>query len=165
MPLTLTEVISSNLTSYSMVYGCSATPKKYKGSLELYVPPLARLGTTGNPAWQSPQPSFLPPSNRSVAFSLARACDGGEVKDKIATLLALEGNQHLHRILQQLEVSAECKADADLLDLKFAPKRDELTLHAQKLKVGSTIFFYFSEARAKRYVAPELFLCPLAMGV
>jgi len=79
----------------------------------------------------------------------------------------LEGNQHLHRILQQLEVSAECKADADLLDLKFAPKRDELMLSCPEADtvVGSTIFFYFSEARAKRYVAPELFLCPLAMGV
>jgi hypothetical protein len=38
-------------------------------------------------------------------------------------------------MLQQLEVSAECKADADLLDLRLAPKRDELTLSAKKLKL------------------------------
>eukprot|EP00984_Skeletonema_dohrnii_P030322 scaffold21727_cov115-Skeletonema_dohrnii-CCMP3373.AAC.3 len=82
----------------------------------------------------------------SAAFSRAR--DGGEIKDKIAPLFATatEGNRHLQRMLNQLEVSAECGADAVLMDLKFEPKRYDVMLSCLEAEIvkGSTSVWDFS---------------------
>ncbi|KAK1746141.1 hypothetical protein QTG54_002748 [Skeletonema marinoi] len=84
----------------------------------------------------------------SAAFSRAR--DGGEIKDKIAPLFAAatEGNHHLQRMLMlnQLEVSAECYADFDLMDLKFEPKRYDVMLSCLEAETveGSTSVLDFS---------------------
>ena len=74
--------------------------------------------------------------------------------NKIAPLFAAatEGNHHLQRMLNEPEVSAECLAeclaDADLMDLKFEPKRYDVMLSCLELEAeivkGSTSVWDFS---------------------
>uniref|UniRef100_A0A7S2PZD0 Uncharacterized protein n=1 Tax=Skeletonema marinoi TaxID=267567 RepID=A0A7S2PZD0_9STRA len=82
----------------------------------------------------------------SAAFSRAR--DGGEIKDKIAPLFAAatEGSHHLQRMLNEPEVSAECLADADLMDLKFELIRYGVMLSCLEAETveGSTSVLDFS---------------------